>query len=658
VEKIMHRISGLVALLLVPTCTLLLAQDSKTADVVQRTEEERPSVTEALQKLQNAFRSTGSALIKQGDLDPLIDDAGGGACPSAAALIAFQSLRLMAGLEAAPNPQKEVLKAFANDKSLLRGRLTNSQFTNLMDFYGRSLDGAQLTLRVISAPNSAHAGDGEKWAADKLPELKVNPGELKILSYTVTTAGGDVRGRHFVILKSIIDDNIFVVDPLKPEAERPHAYLINADKSTGRVFLIPPKELEFKGTLELNTIFIANLTPRDAAGKLIPTESTPLALIKKEIDSLAQKLIEKNDLRSPRTWRTEGARFGLPSLDLPSKYGGANWPASKMVEVFRHVGRYDLNLRDVVGAAHSRVLLKGTSPEVHDIIQQMADGTGYMAIAITEPEAGTDFTALESSCEKVPGGYRLNGTKRFNARLDQATHVVVFTKSNSGKPGRLNVFVLPIDAAGLSIERFGAHGLTGNSFGGLVMKDVFIPESHLIGKEDDGYHIFNDHFRYWRLMQTATAIGTGERALEFMAERLRTRQVYGQPIGRFTHLQQPLGQYSTQLKMAMALVHEAAVHIDRGENEEADVLVCGLKAEGIEIALDAVDAAMRSFGGEGYSDRVDIGDRLRDLLGLRIADGTTDAMRSAVVAKAFGSDFWDMAFKGKGESTPAKSPRD
>lgn len=85
--------------------------------------------------------------------------------------------------------------------------------------------------------------------------------------------------------------------------------------------------------------------------------------------------------------------------------------------------------------------------------------------------------------------------------------------------------------------------------------------------------------------------------------------------------------------------------LDQGRYKEAEKLVCGLKAEGIEIAIKAVDAAARAFGGEGYSDRVDIGDRLRDLNGLRIADGTTDAMRSAVVMHSFGKEFWDMAFK-------------
>ena len=86
--------------------------------------------------------------------------------------------------------------------------------------------------------------------------------------------------------------------------------------------------------------------------------------------------------------------------------------------------------------------------------------------------------------------------------------------------------------------------------------------------------------------------------------------------------------------------------MDQKNFTAADPLINGLKAEGLEIALKAVDAAARAFGGEGYSGLVDVGDRLRDLNGLRIADGATDVMRSTVVRDKFGDEFWDMAIKG------------
>jgi alkylation response protein AidB-like acyl-CoA dehydrogenase len=147
-------------------------------------------------------------------------------------------------------------------------------------------------------------------------------------------------------------------------------------------------------------------------------------------------------------------------------------------------------------------------------------------------------------------------------------------------------------------------------------------------------------------MQPAAAIGTGENALNQMADRIKARQVFGGPIARFTHLQQPIGQHRTELRMAYALAREAALRIDRGDyGKETRALICGIKAEGVEIALKATDAATRAFGGEGYSNLVDLGDRLRDLNGLRIADGTTDVMRMEVVRQTYGEEFWEMAIR-------------
>jgi alkylation response protein AidB-like acyl-CoA dehydrogenase len=318
-----------------------------------------------------------------------------------------------------------------------------------------------------------------------------------------------------------------------------------------------------------------------------------------------------------------------------------------MIEVFRHAGRSNLNFRDVVGGAHSRPLTKSKNPKVQDIVRQVVAGKAYIAIAITEPDVGTNVPGMKSTSKKVDGGYLISGKKLYNARLEQATHVIIFTQGTTGKVGELSVFVLPIDTPGLKIEHLSAHGLTGNSYGGLTFENVFVPEDYLIGTDGKGAEIFSEHFLYWRLMQAAAAIGTGEDALRQMADRLKSREAFGAPIGRFTHLQQPIGQHSIELRMAFSLAKEAAEQIDSGDYRGARAVICGLKAEGVEIALKAVDAATRAFGGEGYSTKVDLGDRLRDLNGLRIADGTTDVMRMEVVRWLYGKEFWEMAIEGK-----------
>lgn len=186
---------------------------------------------------------------------------------------------------------------------------------------------------------------------------------------------------------------------------------------------------------------------------------------------------------------------------------------------------------------------------------------------------------------------------------------------------------------------------------------MFVGQEHLLGEDGDGGKIFNEHFMYCRLMQSAAAIGCGENALKQMDERIQERYGYGGPIGRFTHLHQPLGEYRTKLKMTTALAHEAAVLMDQCRYDLASPLVNSIKAEGVELALAACDAAMRAHGALGYSRQVDLADRVRDVMGLRIADGTTDVMRMEVVRFAYGDELWQMAVRRYDAPSPWRAIR-
>ena len=635
----------------VATCWSLagaaLAVDKDPAsESVPKAVEEWEMPSGALSALQHRHASGMSAFVVQRELDGLIREGGGGACASAAGIDLLQALRTMEGLDPLSNPHQIVLSSFTDQQELLNGRVTNDQIVQLMEFYEPHLAGRDVTVTIESGSDSPYSTVDDSWSSSEGPDLSITPRQLKLLSYTVTANEGKVRGRHFVLLKDFKKNEIVVVDPAQPGKDRRYVleYKSNDDGSCEHVFLLNPTGTPARTDIyELNTVFTATLPSITDQDSAIRGESLSIEFIKSNIDKTASELREGEDFLNPKVWRKKTAIFGLPGLDLPIEYGGSAWPATKILEVFRHAGTHNLNFRDNVGGAHVRPLLKSKNPEVLDIVRQVASGTAYIAIAITEPDIGSNVSGIKSTSKRVDGGYELTGAKRFNARLEQATHVIIFTQGTSGIAGKLNVFVLPIDTPGLNVESLEAHGLTGNSYGGLTFENLFVPESHRIGEDGEGLRIFFEHFLYWRLMQTAAAIGTGENALHQMADRIKTREAFGGPIGRFTHLQQPIGQHTTELRMARALAQEAAEMIDQGDYTNARPLICGLKAEGVEISLNAVDAAVRAFGGEGYSNRVDLGDRLRDLNGLRIADGTTDVMRMEVVRHTFGEEFWEMA---------------
>ena len=600
----------------------------------------------AFDQLQSRHTEDSPLLVFQGEMDDLIGPDGGGACPLAAGLTAVQGLRLMAGLPAEPQPHRLALRLLNGKPELLRGRISNDGFVEVIKHLCESMDDKPIAIKAISSPTSTHFTGGEQWSEADGPELAIKADELKVLAYTVTLADGTVRGRHFILLQESDGNQISFVNPPKPTKDYRFIVEFRGGQSNPRrqVFFHSPAGFDTSNqTYELNTIFTIRLIAAHA--EAATDRGVSIDQVKTKIDQLAAQLCDQNDFTDPVAWRKHGAAFGLPGLDLPTELGGSGWSTVDMLEVFRHAGKHNLNLRDVVGAAHGRPLAKSSSAYAKRVLDDIVAGKAYIAVAITEPDAGSDMRAMESRAAKVENGFALSGQKLWNARLRQATHVVLYTLASNGKPGARTAFLLPIDHPGLQIVDEYAHGLTGNSFGGLKFDDMFVGQEYVLGEDGDGGKIFNEHFTYWRLMQSAAAIGCGEAALEQMAKRIQERHAYGGPIGRFTHLQQPLGENTTKLQMAMALAREAAELIDQGKYEVASPLVNGIKAEGVEIALAASDAAMRAHGALGYSRQVDLGDRVRDLMGLRIADGTTDVMRMEVVRSVYGSEFWQMAVR-------------
>jgi alkylation response protein AidB-like acyl-CoA dehydrogenase len=557
----------------------------------------------------------------------------------------------MIGLPLDLHPHRTALRLFQEKPELNEGRISNQRFVEVLAILCKGLDETPVAITTVSSPTSGYETIGTRWKPADGPDLSIAAGQIKILAYTVTTADGTVLGRHFVLLQTSDGNQISFVNPGRPIKDYTFIVEYRGD-STGpkrQLFFHSPAGFDRSNqTYELNTIFTIRLIKEHPG--IAPKADASINEMKEKIDQLAKLLREQGDLTNPIAWRRHGAAFGLPGLDLPTELGGSRWSTVDMLEIFRHAGKHNLNLRDVVGAAHGRPLAKVNSDYARKVVQGIVEGNTYVAVAITEPDVGTEMKAMTSTATKLGDGFKLTGSKLWNARLRQATHVVLYTQSATNEPRKLTAFLLPIDHPGLHLVDQYAHGLTGNSFGGLEFKDMYVGSEHLLGSDGEGGKIFDDHFLYWRLMQAAAAIGCGEGALDQMAQRIRTRQVFDAPIGRFTHLQQPLGECATKLAMAAAYAAKAAELIDQGDYKAASTLVNGVKAEGVEIALAAADAAMRAHGVLGYSREVDLGDRVRDLMGLRIADGTTDVMRMTVVRDLYGYDLWQMAVEPESKS--------
>jgi alkylation response protein AidB-like acyl-CoA dehydrogenase len=345
---------------------------------------------------------------------------------------------------------------------------------------------------------------------------------------------------------------------------------------------------------------------------------------------------------NPIALRSHPALREWSGLDLPTRVGGAAWPARDMALLFRFCGRRDAELRDLIGAGHARLLSLVPTRRFDAELKAVAGGSGYCAIAITEPDVGSDIRALGTTATPSDDGYVLDGTKQYISRIDECTHFLVFTSvKRAASDPLITAFLVPRATSGLVTAPMAPAGLASVTWGRVALERVRVPRANRIGGEGQGLSLFVRHFSYWRTLMAALAIGSAEAAVDQAAAWMRSRHAFGGPIGRFSHLQQALAQWVARLKMAWLLVDDVALRLDSNRVSVADGAMA--KAEAVEVAIAAIEWSMGVLGGAGYVVDNGLEKRYRDMRGLRIADGTTDVLRGQVARALLGERLYELS---------------
>lgn len=369
--------------------------------------------------------------------------------------------------------------------------------------------------------------------------------------------------------------------------------------------------------------------------------------------STLEELSDKEELHDPLTWRRMIP--DLASLDYKDSRSGeqAVLSARALMSTFKFFGSISLDLRDVPGLGHGRVFLASKKQnQFSSQLGEIANARSFAAICITEEGGGSDLHALKTTAKRLDGGYEINGQKKYVARLRQSDILIVFANVVGAEKG-LTVFMVEKSNPAIQVADIEAMGLRGISWGQLDLEKVWVPAKNRIGGEGQGFSIFSTHFSFWRCAMAAAAIGSAEKALDKAKDRLRTREAFSGQIGRFTHLQQDFAKHASRLHMAWLLVQSAAHRIDLKQYSYVDAAMA--KAEGVEASIAAVQWSMLVHGAYGYSAEAQLEKSLRDLLGLRIADGTTDVLRGQVARGILGEELYSLSLGREfNTSSPAR----
>ncbi|WAT18938.1 acyl-CoA/acyl-ACP dehydrogenase [Aurantiacibacter sp. MUD11] len=327
-------------------------------------------------------------------------------------------------------------------------------------------------------------------------------------------------------------------------------------------------------------------------------------------------------------WNT-CAGLGLAGPMVPEKLGGQGMSASDAVVAMEALGYAckDNGLALALGA-HGwgclSALLAGNGTKHADLIRQLARGELIGALAVTEPDAGSDIGAIETTAVRTENGYRLSGRKVFITNAPIADVFVILARTGDiGAAFGLSAFCVRREIDGLQTsQNVPKMGLRTAQMGDVVLNDCHVPESARIGAEGGGLRLFLKVMEFERGFILAPAIGAMQRLYEQAADYARSRRQFGRPIADFQSVSKRLVDMYRLIEAARLVVRETALQMDAGQSIAKYSALAKLTVS--ENWVQVAQEAMHVFGGAGFLMESEIERELRDAQGSLSYSGTSE----------------------------------
>lgn len=264
-------------------------------------------------------------------------------------------------------------------------------------------------------------------------------------------------------------------------------------------------------------------------------------------------------------------------------------------------------------------------------IPQVASGEAVAGFALTEPSAGTDAGALTLSADRVDGGYRLSGTKKWISNAPDADVYSIFARTSEGGARGVTAFVLPGDSEGVSGEPLDL--LSPHAIGTLELDGVFVRDDQVLGEVDRGFSVAMQTLDLFRPSVGAAAVGMAQLALDLAVDYAGERESFGKPLREFQAVSHQLADAAARVKAARLLVYDAAATYDAGDRVTKAAAIAKLYAT--ETAQWVIDAALQVHGAAGLERGHTLEHLYRDVRATRIYEGTSEIQREIIARELY-----------------------
>jgi cyclohexanecarboxyl-CoA dehydrogenase len=331
--------------------------------------------------------------------------------------------------------------------------------------------------------------------------------------------------------------------------------------------------------------------------------------------------------------------LGLICPGLPEEYGGQGLENVTVGIIVEEIAAADHNVGYIplLAALNGSILLQHASPEsAKEWLPRLCAGEVTMALALTEPQSGSDAAHLRLKATRQGDHFLFNGEKTSISLADQADQAIVFARTGGeeGGAGAISAFLVPLDLPGITRTRFGDLGSRAVGRGSLFFEDAAVPAEMMLGAEGKGFSQVMRGFDFSRALIGLQCLAPAAASLAETWSYVVERKAFGSPLAKFEGVTFPRAEGETLLEAATLLCYKTLWLRDRGEPHTAQAAMCKWWAP--KVAFDVIQECLLLHGHAGYSTDFPHQQRLRDVLGLQIGDGTAQIMKMIIAREKVG----------------------